>query len=100
VVVGSLIVPPNTFPKGTKFEIKPLKEKIPSKNEDRCSEQTQDSVGFEVIARDKNNNKIQPRKNSRFILQLKRNFLNTMTTRKLVLELNNKNKKNGSVQLS
>jgi hypothetical protein len=41
-----------------------------------------------------------PRKKSRFNLQQKRNFLNTMRTRKPVLELNNKNKKNGSVKVS
>jgi hypothetical protein len=62
VVVGSIVISSNTFPKGTKLYIKPLKEKVPSKNEDRCSDQTQASVGFEVTARDKNNKKIQPKK--------------------------------------
>jgi hypothetical protein len=46
----------------------------------------------------KTTRRFNPRKNTRFNLQLKRNFLNIVMTRKPVLELN-KNKKNGSVQV-
>jgi hypothetical protein len=62
-----------------------LKEKVPSKNEDRCSDQTQASL--EEI---KTTRKLNPRKKSRFNLQLKRNILTMMMMRKRVLELNNK----------
>jgi hypothetical protein len=52
-----------------------LKDKVPSKNEDRCSDQTQASVGFEVTARDKNNKKIQPKKEIRIQLAAERKLL-------------------------
>jgi hypothetical protein len=68
---------------------------------DRCSDQTQASVGFEVQQEIKTTRKsFNPRKKSRFILQLKRNILNLLMARKPVLELNNKKKKSGSVQVS
>jgi hypothetical protein len=75
VIVGSVVISSNTFPKGTKLEIKPLKEKVPSKNKDRCSDQTQASVGFEITARDKNNKKIQPKKEVKLQLAAEKKLL-------------------------
>jgi hypothetical protein len=51
----------------TILEIEPFKEKPPSTNEERCSEQTQDSTGFELIARYKNNEKIQLAAEKKFL---------------------------------
>jgi hypothetical protein len=75
VVVGSIVVSSNTLPKGTRLHIKPLKEKPPSKKEDRCSEQTQASTGFEITARDKNNKKIQPKKEVKIQLAAEKKLL-------------------------
>jgi hypothetical protein len=75
VVVGSVVVPPNTFPKGIKLHIKPLTDKIPSRNEERCSDQTQASVGFEITARDHNNKKVQPKKPVKIQLPAEKKFL-------------------------
>jgi hypothetical protein len=47
----------------------------------------------------KTTRKFNPRKKLRFNSQQKRNIFNLLMTRKHVLELNNKNKKNGSVQV-
>jgi Flp pilus assembly protein TadB len=45
------------------------------KDEDRCSDQTQASVGFEVTARDKNNKEIQPKKEIKIQLAAEKKLL-------------------------